>query len=144
MVPPSILDFNSGHDFQNDRECERTLDNPRARVSILFLSPSSQTPDGLTPVHPTTVRSLPPVPVPLQVFIALPRSPRRCGVDVVKLPRGHRPLSPGPSATGHGHCPLVYLAGGISRNSERRTALYGSICTHGKMVSLCIRAVFRP
>lgn len=32
-------------------------------------------------------------------------------VDVVKLPRGHRPLSPVPTTTGHGHCPLVYPRG---------------------------------
>lgn len=134
-----------------------------SRSSFSFSLSSSQTGHQTDSrrFHPTTVRFPPPLPlpppdpiIPLRIFIALPRSPRRCGVDVVKLPWGHRPLSPGPVATGHGHCPPVYSPGeerregkGKGGNQSARLrektspALYGSICTHGKMVSLYIPSI---
>lgn len=64
-----------------------------------------------------------------------------CGMDVVKLPRGHRPLSPVPSATGHGHCPLVYPRG-IRRTTREDESRALWVNTHRtKSTSSCVSCV---
>ena len=103
----------------------RTLDIRilECRLANSILSLSRQRPD-----QTDSRRFVPLLPAPaVLVHPGPPSGLRRTptfsstvrGMDVVKLPRGHRPLSPVPSATGHGHCPLVYPRG-IRRTTERR------------------------
>lgn len=130
---------NGKHERASVGECKRTLDYPHTSspLDLFSVQLSSQQMSCTGSSHLSSSHSLLSPPIPHQVFIALPRSLRRCGavrrgVDVVKLPRGHRPLSPGPMAAGHGHCPPVYSRR-ISCTTREKTspALYGSIRTYG-------------
>lgn len=128
-------------------ECKRMLDYPHASLPLdLFsvqLSNQQMSCTGSSHLSSSCSLSSPRSPIRSSshshVLLdgvvrcgAARRGSMRRGVDVVKPPRGHRPLSPGPTAAGHGHCPPVYSRG-ISRTTREKTSpvLYGSIRTHG-------------
>jgi len=80
-------------------------------------------------------------PVPLRIFATLPRSPRRCGAAWTSLNchGATDPSPPFPSATGHGHCPLVYPRG-IRRTTREDESRALWVNTHAR-VDVVVRVV---
>ncbi|KYN00078.1 hypothetical protein ALC62_09140, partial [Cyphomyrmex costatus] len=110
--------------------------------SIFFLSRQMDSRRFVPPLLTPAVLAHPGPPSGLRRTPTFSSSTVWRGVDVVKLPRGHRPLSPVPSATGHGHCPLVYPRG-IRRTTREDESRALWVNTHAQDVVHIVRTLSR-
>lgn len=134
--------------ISNGRIFQKNAKYPRARVPVRFSTQPTtrriRAGDGFVPLPARTDRPRSPrTPFRSSSHSHVLSSAMWRGMDVVKLPRGHRPLfSPVPSATGHGHCPLVYPRG-IRRTTREDKSRALWVNTHAR-VDVVVRVVRPP